>query len=123
MRRVKVFHFLFADDTLILCKNSKEHVTFLCWLLMCFEALLGLKNNLEKSELIPIGDVEGVEALAAELGCRVRNLPTTYLGLLLGARYKSVGIWDKVEEHSRRRLAMRKKQYISKGVRLHPLRA
>ena len=45
---------------------------------MWFEALLGIKINLEKSELIPIGDVEGVEALAAELGCKVGNLPATY---------------------------------------------
>ena len=32
-------------------------MTYLYWLLMWFEALLGLKINLEKSELIDVGRV------------------------------------------------------------------
>lgn len=35
---------------------------------MWFEACSGLKVNLEKSELIPIGSVDQVEELALELG-------------------------------------------------------
>ena len=65
---VMVSHLLFADDTLIFVKDDRNQFTFLSWLLMWFEALLGLKINLEKSELIPIGRVEGMELLAAELG-------------------------------------------------------
>jgi hypothetical protein len=34
--------------------------------------------------------VEDVEGLAQLLGCRVGSLPMTYLGLPLGASYKSV---------------------------------
>ena len=82
---------LFADDRLIFCKNSHDQITFLCWLLMQLENLTVLKINLEKSEIIPIGRVDDVEALAPKLGCKVGSLPTTYLGLPLGARYTSVG--------------------------------
>ena len=57
---VKVSHLLFANDTLIFCKNSQVF-TFLCWLLIWFKALLGFKINLEKSELIQIGRVDGVD--------------------------------------------------------------
>ena len=46
-------------------------MTFLCWLLMWLEAIFGLKVNLNKNELIPVGRVENVDDLACELGCKV----------------------------------------------------
>ena len=49
---------------------------------------------------------------------QVGSLPTTYLGLPLGARHKSTMVWDAVEEKFRKRLALWKRQYISKGGRL-----
>ena len=55
-----------------------------CWVLFWFEASFGLRINLDKSELIPVGEVEDVDELAFELGCRVGGLPSSYLGLLLG---------------------------------------
>ena len=103
---VKVSHLLFVDDTLVFVKDDQNQLTFLSWLLMWFKALSGLKINLEKSELIPIGRVEGMELLAAELACKVGRLPSNYLGLPLGARYKSVRVWDNVEERFRKRLAL-----------------
>ncbi|RVW47602.1 Transposon TX1 uncharacterized 149 kDa protein [Vitis vinifera] len=75
----------------------------------------GLSINLNKSELLPVGRVENVEVLASELGCKVGSLPSTYLGLLLGAPHKSVAVWDGVEERMRKRLALWKRQFISKG--------
>ena len=54
---VQVSHLLFADDTLIFCEVQEEQMTFLCWLLMWFEAISGLKVNLNKSELISVGRV------------------------------------------------------------------
>ena len=59
---------------------------------MWFEALSGLKINLSKSEIFPIGGRENIEVLTAELGCKAGSLPTTYLGLPLGAPHKSVRI-------------------------------
>ena len=41
---------------------------------MWFEAILGLKINLDKSEILPMGRVENVEDLALELGCKVEVL-------------------------------------------------
>ena len=71
-----------------------------------------------KSEIIPIGEVEEVDELAVELGCRVGQLPAVYLGLPLGVPNKAVYGWDGVEEKVRRRLALWKSQYISKGGRI-----
>ena len=85
---------------------------------MWFEAISGLRINLEKSELILVGCVENVEDLAAKLGCKVGSLPSSYLGLLLGVTFKSVAAWDGVYERFQKRLAMWKRQYISKGGRI-----
>ena len=82
---LQVAYLLFADDTLIFCKDSRDQSTYLCWLLMWFETFSGLKINLDKSELTPIGRVDDIEALTTNLGCKVGSLPTTYLGLPLGA--------------------------------------
>ena len=54
---------------------------------MWFETCLGLKINLEKSELIPAGKVLNLEEFVKVLGCKVGSLPSTYLGLPLEAPY------------------------------------
>ncbi|RVX10222.1 LINE-1 reverse transcriptase-like [Vitis vinifera] len=115
---MEVSHLLFADDTIIFCEAKKEYLTSLCWILAWFEAASGLRINLAKSELIPIGEVEDIEEMAVELGCKVGALPSVYLGLPLGAHHKAISMWDGVEERMRRRLALWKRQYISKGGRI-----
>ena len=120
---VRISHLLFVDDTLVFCQASQDHLTYLSWLLMWFEAMLGLRINLEKSELIPVGRVENIDDFALDFGCRVGSLPSTYLGLPLGALFKSVIVWDGVEERFCRRLAMWKRQYISKGGRTTLIRS
>ena len=120
---IQVSHLLFADDTLVFCKDSQDQMAVLSWLLMWFEAISGLNINLEKSEILPVGSVENAEVLASELGCKVGSLPSTYLGLPLGAPHKSVVVWDGVEERMRKRLALWKRQFISKGGRLTLIRS
>ena len=83
-----------------------------------FEAALGLRINLAKSEIILIGEVEEVDELAVELGCRVGQLLVVYLGLPLGVSNKVVSGLDGVEGKVRRRLVLWKSQYISKGRRI-----
>ncbi|RVW47196.1 Threonine--tRNA ligase, mitochondrial 1 [Vitis vinifera] len=115
---VKVTHLLFADDTIIFCEAKKEALLHLGWVLFWFEAASGLKINLDKSMVILVGEVDGVLDMAAEIGCRVGQLPTVYLGLPLGAPNRDVSAWDGVEERTRRRLSLWKRQYLSKGGRL-----
>ena len=112
---LEVSHLLYADDTLLFCKDNPNQLACFRWILMLFEALSGLKINLSKSEIFPIGGRENIEVLRAKLGCRAGSLPTTYLGFPLGASHKSVRMWDTIEERFRRRLASWKRQYISKG--------
>ena len=90
---------------------------------MWFEAFSGLKINLNKSVIIPLGKVDNVEVLAAKLGCGFGSLPSTYLGLPLGAPHRALGVWDSIEKRFRRRLATWKRQYISKGGRITLIRS
>ena len=121
--KVEVSHMLFVDDTLAFCELSEDQLTYLCWLFMRFEVISKLKVNWEKSKLIPMGSVENIEELAQEFGCKVGALPSSYLGLPLDAHFKTVSIWDNVKERFRKRLALWKRQCISKGKRLTSIRS
>ena len=90
---------------------------------MWFEAMSGLRINLSKSEIIPIGLVVNEEELAIELGCRVRSIPISYLGLPLGAPHKVLGIWNSIEERFRKRLGSWKRRNIFKGGKLTLIRS
>lgn len=87
-------------------------------LLISFEAVLGLKINLAKSELFPVEEVQNLESLAWILGCKIGSLSTSYLGLPLGAKFKSKGVWDPVIERISRRLDSWKASLLFKGGRL-----
>ena len=58
-------------------------------ILLCFEAILGLKVNLWKFELVAVGDVLHEEELADILNCSISSLPLKYFRLPVGASYKS----------------------------------
>ncbi len=70
-----------------------------------FEAASGLKVNLAKSNLIHVGNIDQVRRLARILGCGVAILPMKYLGIPLGASYKSTHIWDGVIKKIEHQLA------------------
>ena len=72
---LEVSHLLYADDTLLFCKDNPDQLACLSWILMWFEALSGLKINLRKIEIFPIGGRENIEVLTAELGCKAGSLP------------------------------------------------
>jgi hypothetical protein len=99
-----VSHLLFADDTLIFCDPIADQIRDLRCLLLCFEAASGLRINLSKSEMVPVGEVGNVEELASILGCGVPSFPIKYLGLPLGAKYKDAHMWNSIIEKMKARL-------------------
>ena len=109
---------MFANDSLIFCDTDLDQIGYLKCTLLYFEAISGLKVNVGKSEMVPIGVVTNIHELVAMLDCRISALPMNYLGLPLGARYKSKALWDPVLEKMGRKLARWKKLYLSKGARL-----
>ena len=117
-RLIMVSHLLFADDTLIFCDAIPNQVLQLRALLTWFEAISGLKVNLGKSELVPVGAVPCFADMADILGCKTSCLPMTYLGLPLRAKFKAKAIWNGVLDKMEKRLAGWKRLYLSKGGRL-----
>ena len=93
-----VSHLLFADDTLVFCKDSEDELLNLSWILLNFEALLVLRINLENSVIMPVCNVDNINQLAYKLGCRVRSLPSSYRGLPLGPKLNSTRVWEGIED-------------------------
>lgn len=115
---VMISHLLFADDTLLFCEAEVGQIQAIRALLLCFEAMTGLKVNLGKSEMVAVGEVPHISLQADTLGCEVASLLMKYLGLPLGATFKARGIWEGVIERVEKRLAGWKRLYLSKGGRL-----
>uniref|UniRef100_A0A2N9G2U9 Reverse transcriptase domain-containing protein n=1 Tax=Fagus sylvatica TaxID=28930 RepID=A0A2N9G2U9_FAGSY len=115
---VHVSHLLFADDTLIFSDADPAHIFNLRLLFTWFEAISGLKINFNKSEMAPVGSVHALDSLAAILGCKTVQLPMSYLGLPLGANYKSKSIWNPILERMERKLFGWQQMYLSKGGRV-----
>ena len=100
-----------------------EQLQYLSWTFMWFEAIPQLKVNPSKTEAILVGEGIPMETPAPVLGCKIGSLPTSYLGLPLGAPYKSTRVWDVVEERFKKRFSLWKRQYLSKGGRLTLLKS
>ena len=75
------------------------------------------------SEIIPMGEVGNIDALANILSCRVGSLPMKYLGMPLGTSYKTASIWKPILEKMEKKLAGWKRLYLSKGDRLTLLKS
>ena len=86
--QVNVSHLLFEDDTLVFCGANASQIRHIEALLVCFEAVAGLKVNLSKSALVLVSSRGKVDQLAGLLGCGMGDLPLKYLGLPLGASFK-----------------------------------
>ena len=87
---------LFADNTLIMCDIDDNQILNLDHIFLCFETISELKVNLQKSELVAVGEVLYIEELASILCYNISPLPLRYLGLPLGDLFKSKAIWDGV---------------------------
>ena len=117
-RSLAVSHLLFADDTLIFCDADLDQILILRMILIWFEAVSGLKINLGKFELVPVGVVLNIDLLLNVLGCKLGSLPMKYLGLPLGVNFKDKSIWNPILEKMERKLVGWKRLYLSKGGRV-----
>ena len=115
---VQIFHLLFADDTILFCDVSREQLLSIRLALSCFQAFTGLKVNVGKSEIVPVGEVNNLVALASILQCRVGSLPMKYLGMPLGTSFKTTSIWNSILEKMEKKPSRWKHLYLSKGGRL-----
>ena len=118
-----ISHLLFADDTILFCDASREQLLYIRMVLIFFEAITGLKVNVGKSEIVPVGEVGNMDALARILCYKVGRFPMSYLGMPLGAHFKDASIWNPVLERVEKKLSGWKRLYLSKGGRLTLLKS
>ena len=118
-----ISHLLFADDTILFCDASREQLLYIRMVLIFFEAITGLRVNVGKSEIVPVGEVGNLGTLARILCCKVGRLPMSYLGMPLGAHFKDASIWNPILERVEKKLAGWKRLYLSKGGRLTLLKS
>ena len=114
---------LFGNDTILFGDAFREQLLSIRLALSCFQAFTGLKVNVGKSEIVPVGEVNNLVALASILQCRAGSLPTKYLGMPLGTSFKAASIWNPILEKMEKKLLGWKRLYLSKGGRLTLLRS
>ena len=71
----------FVDDNILFCDASREQLLSIRLAVTYFQAFIGLKVNVGKSEIVPIGEVSNIQILANILQCKLGSLPMTYLGI------------------------------------------
>ena len=120
---VRISHLLFANDAILFCDDSRDQVLSIRLALSCFQAFTRLKVNVRKSEIVPVGEVGNIDALANILRCRVGSLPMKYLGMPLGTPYKTASVWNPILERMEKKLSYWKRLYLSKGGRLTLLKS
>nr|XP_051211161.1 uncharacterized protein LOC127328612 [Lolium perenne] len=77
-----VTHLQYADDTMIMFEGSDRDIQNTKFLLLCFEAMSGLKINFDKSEVVVLGyPPEAQQRIADNLNCRLAIFPVSYLGV------------------------------------------
>ncbi|WMV13680.1 hypothetical protein MTR67_007065 [Solanum verrucosum] len=74
------------------CDANRNQLKILRVIFVLFEAISGLHINWNKSFLYTVNEVPDLPSQARILGGRIEDLPTTYLGMPLGAKSKSIGI-------------------------------
>ena len=102
---VHISHLLFADNTILFCNASGEQLLSIRLALSCFQFFTSLKVNVGKSEIIPIREVNNLDALANILSCKVGSLPMKYLGMPLGTSFKTASIWNPILEKMEKKLS------------------
>ena len=120
---VPISHILFADDIILFCDAFREQLLSIRLVLSCFLAFMGLKVNVGKSEIIPVGEVNNLDAPANILQCKVGSLPMIYLGIPLGTSFKTTSIWNPILEKMEKKLSGWKRLYLFKGGRLMLLKS
>ncbi|CAL1353613.1 unnamed protein product [Linum trigynum] len=116
--RGEVNHLLFADDTLIFCDADYDQILNILATRACFQAVTGLKINLEKTIMFTVGNVPNPDYLAAIFGCKWSREPSKYLGFPLGAKANAISTWSTICDNYQKRLDGWKRRYLSLGGRL-----
>ena len=85
---------------ILFCDADVDQILHVWMLLLCFQAVAGLKVYMHKSEIVPIGEVNNMYTLAKIWGCRVGTclglILACYWGLLISHLLFGILFWKKL---------------------------
>lgn len=119
VNEVSISHLQYADDTIFFGEWNRSNVGNLTGILNCFDEILGLKVNMNKSRLYGVGvDEEMVTEMARWAKCSVWSLPISYQGIPVGIEMRWRGDWKAMIEKFKKRPLDWKARKMSFGGRL-----
>lgn len=122
--RIELTHLQFANDTLLFIPYNTDVVRNYRRLLDCFGLMTGLEVNYSKSSFVSWGvNSNWVRDMGSILGCKVENLPISYLGMPLGISYKSKKAWEPVITRVQKRMSLWKSKLLSNAGRAQLIRS
>jgi hypothetical protein len=75
-----VINLQYADDTLLFLKHDPNSACHLKWLMLCFDQLLGIEINYNKSSMVPINfDEDEIQEYAKIFCCKLGSFHFKYL--------------------------------------------
>ena len=99
-------HLQFAGDTILFSPPNVASILNLKRILDCFGLMSGLKINYKKSALFPINcNNVLITGINHKLSGMVAPLPTSYLGILLGANPRRSETWSPIINKIKRKLS------------------
>lgn len=114
-----ISHLQYVDDTLIFCGVEEYQIRNVKDTILCFEVVSGLKVNFFKSELIGLQTEKPLLLKCLEImGCKIGDLPLSYLGMPLCSVRVTKSLWNPVVEMVERKLSAWKANYLSIGGRV-----
>lgn len=115
----RISHLQYADDTVILGENTWQNIRAAKFLLKWYELISGLSINFKKSKLFHVNcTTSWISSAASHLNCKVDKLPTSYLGLPVGASPRNYSFWKPVILRVEKKLCAWKSRLLSVGARL-----
>lgn len=106
----------YADDTIFFLEAQPDIIEAAWWTMQAFEAISGIKVNLEKTEMYAI-NTNHLDQLASVFKCKTATFPIKYLGLPLHDKKLSVKDWNFLIDKIEKKLQNWKGQLLSIGGR------
>lgn len=114
-----ISHLQYADDTIILVENNDLQLAKLKFLLLCFEAMSGLKINDNKSEVLVVGcPPMEQKRIANFLNCGLGSFPIKYLGIPLSPFKLKASDFIPIEQKISTRVAPWRGKYNTLGEKV-----
>jgi hypothetical protein len=93
----------YADDTIVLMKAYQRQSLCLKAILETFAQSTGLRVNYSRSGMVPLNmSQEKTEIMTSVFGCKMQEMPFTYLGLPMGTTRPRVEHYEPVMNKMKR---------------------